>query len=63
MFGEAPLLVGDVVSVDGDVAVVEMPGGGRITARGAVTVGTRVFVRGGAIEGTAPSLTLVLIEV
>lgn len=51
-----PLQVGDVLSVDGDVAVVEMPGGGQLQARGAATVGQRVFVRNGLIEGLAPAL-------
>lgn len=54
-----PLLVGDVQAVDGDVAVVELPGGGLINARGAAKVGDRVFVRAGAIEGAAPALPYV----
>lgn len=58
-----PLQVGDVVAVDGGVATIEMPGGGLAQARGAATVGQRVFFRDGAIEGLAPALTLELIDV
>lgn len=54
-----PLLVGTVVAVDGDLAVIEQPGGGLLNARGVASVGRRVFVRGGAIEGEAPDLPYV----
>ena len=60
---DAPLLVGDVLSISGGVAIVELPDGSQVTARGAATVGSRVFVRDGAIEGTAPTLTVEIIEV
>ena len=58
-----PLLVGDVTAVDGGVAIVTLPGGGQLQARGQVTVGDRVFVRDGLIEGEAPSLTYISAEV
>lgn len=58
-----PLQVGEVVARDGDTATVELPGGGRLTARGSGSVGTKVFVRNGAIEGAAPSLTIETIDV
>lgn len=58
-----PLQVGTVVAVAGGVATVEMPGGGRDQARGAATVGQRVYFRDGAIEGLAPALTFLEIEV
>lgn len=58
-----PLTVGEVISsVDGKV-IVELPGGGRLTARGEGTVGTNVFVRDGVVEGPAPALTIEVIEV
>jgi hypothetical protein len=57
------LQVGDVTSVVDGIATVALPGGGTIQARGTATVGQAVFVRGGVIEGPAPSLTVVLIEV
>lgn len=57
------LQVGDVSAINGNIATVDLPGGGSLTARGVTTVGARVFVRGGVIEGNAPSLPVSLIEV
>lgn len=58
-----PLTAGEVISSSGGKVVVELPGGGRLTARGEGTVGTNVFVRDGVVEGTAPALTIEVIEV
>lgn len=58
-----PLQVGTVIAVTGEVATVELPGGGRLQARGQSAVGARVFVRDSAIEGGAPNLTYVEAEV
>ena len=60
-----PLQVGEVtaVDVDGDLATVTLPGGGVLQARGAATLGAQVFVRDGVIEGEAPALPLVVIEI
>ena len=52
-------LKGQVCRVLGDVATITMPGGGTLQARGQATVGQRVFVRDGVIEGEAPTLTYV----
>jgi hypothetical protein len=60
---QRPLLVGDVTAVSGGVAKIQVPGGGVMTARGAATVGQRVFFRDGAIEGEAPSLSIEVIDV
>ena len=57
------LQVGTVASIANDIVSVEMPGGGVLKARGEATVGQRVFVRGGVIEGPAPTLPVELIEV
>lgn len=57
------LQVGDVDSIANGVAVIALPGGGKITARGTATVGSRVFVRGGLVEGSAPALPVVVIDV
>lgn len=51
-----PLLVGDVVTVQGGVATIALPGGGTLQARGNAVEGQRVFVRDGLIEGEAPDL-------
>lgn len=60
---QRPLQVGEVTAASGGVCTVQLPGGGLLTARGDATVGDRVFVRDGAIEGQAPTLTVVEIEV
>lgn len=57
------LQVGDVVAVDAGLATIELPGGGRVQARGDVTVGARVFFRDGIIEGPAPALLFVDITI
>jgi hypothetical protein len=57
------LQVGVVQSVANNIATLEMPGGGLLKARGDAQVGQTVFVRGGVIEGPAPSLPVELIEV
>lgn len=62
LLSKSPLLVGDVLSVAGNIATIELPDGAKVTARGAATVGQKVFVRDGLIEGLAPSLTVVSIE-
>lgn len=59
----SPLLVGDVLSVTANIATIELPDGAQITARGSATVGQRVFVRDGMVEGPAPSLTYVDLDV
>lgn len=60
-----PLQVGTVVvaSPSTGKVVVQLPGGGRLTARGEGSVGANVFVRDGVVEGPAPSLTIEVIEV
>ena len=59
----APLLAGEVIAVSGIIATIELPDGATLTARGTATIGQRVFVRDGVIEGQAPTLTTVLIDV
>ena len=58
-----PLEVGTVASVVNGVATIDLPGGGRLQARGSAQAGQRVFVRDGVIEGEAPSLTYTQAEV
>ena len=52
-----PLEVGTVAFVVAGVATIDLPGGGRLQARGDAQAGQRVFVRDGVIEGGAPNLT------
>lgn len=58
-----PLLVGVVTAVGDGVVTVELPGGGVVTARGTAAEDDTVFIRDGAVEGIAPSLPIVLIDV
>lgn len=60
---DSPLLVGDVLSVTANIATLGLPDGAQITARGTATVGQRVFVRDGMVEGLAPSLPYVEVDV
>lgn len=67
MAGADPLLVGEVLAHRDDgseTSLIELPGGGRIVASGqTVPVGAMAFVRGGAIQGQAPGLPALEIEV
>lgn len=61
---QEPLQVGNVTAINADATrTVEIPGGGEIRARGEALVGDRVFVRDGLIEGPAPALTFLTIDV
>lgn len=57
------LQVATVVSSSAGVTVVELPGGGTLQVRGDGTSGDNVFIRGDLIEGPAPALTVVTIDV
>ena len=58
-----PLLIGTVQSVATDGLLVELLGGGTVRARGEAAVGERVFVRDGAVEGPAPAMPVIPVEV
>ncbi len=61
---EPPLLVATVTAINADqTRTVEFPGGGTQRVRGDAAVSDRVFVRNGVIEGPAPALTLLTIDV
>ncbi len=61
---QTPLLVGQITVVASGTATVQYPGGGTQLVRGSgYSVGAKVFVRDGVIEGLAPSLPTVTIEV
>lgn len=64
IFPAPPLQVGTVTAIDGAAVTVTLPGGGVLQARGqGSAIGQRVFVRDGLIEGAAPSLPLVSIDI
>lgn len=58
-----PLLVGNVQSIANGTALIMVPGGAIMQARGVATVGQDVFFRNNFIESAAPGLLLEIIEV
>lgn len=52
-----PLLVGTIASTDGNVSVITLLDGGVVSVRGTGTVGSKVYIRSGRIEGSAPTMT------
>ncbi|RMX18074.1 hypothetical protein EBQ34_03160 [Vandammella animalimorsus] len=60
---DAPLQAGTVIEVGAGVALVVLPGGGLIRARGEAELGQNVFVCDALIEGPAPALPLEVIEI
>ncbi|MFZ6709534.1 hypothetical protein [Undibacterium sp. TC9W] len=57
------LLVGKVIAVRPGHNIIELPGGAQVMARGPATLNTKVFFKDGVIEGEAPDLTVVNIDV
>lgn len=59
-----PLQVGTVIAVSNTETTVEKADGTRLTVRGSgYTVGSHVYFRAGVIEGEAPDLPLIHIEI
>lgn len=63
MLPSYPLQIATITAIDGEVAQLALPGGGVLTARGTGAVGDQVFVRDGVIEGQAPSMPFVQVEI
>lgn len=59
----APLLIGTVTGEQGSEWRVQLLSGETIRARGGAQINQRVFVRDGVIEGAAPDLPVVHLEV
>ena len=60
---EPALLVATVTAINPDgTRSVEFPGGGTQRVRGTAALAASVFVRDGVIEGDAPALTPLVIE-
>jgi len=51
-----PLLVGGIASTDGNVSVINLLDGGVVSVRGTGTIGNKVYIRAGRIEGPAPTM-------
>jgi hypothetical protein len=62
---QTPLTIATVVSQHADVTcTVDYPGGSQVRVRGdGFATSSKVFVRDGVIEGLAPSLTAITVEV
>ena len=58
-----PLLVGTVSESFGDTHRVTMLGGGTMMVRGKANQGDTVFIKGDLIQGSAPSLPTVSVEI
>lgn len=58
-----PTTVGQVVAVHSDGVTAELPTGHQIHARGQATLGDHVYIRAGVIEGPAPALPGIDIEI
>ena len=63
LFPEARLMVGVVIAASSEAATVELPDGTLTRVRGTSVAGVRVYLRDGVIEGPAPNLPVVVIEV
>lgn len=60
---EPPADVGTVTGTTAGGVTLQLLNGSTATARGVAQIGTLVYVRDGVIEGPAPSLPMVEIEV
>lgn len=60
---EPPLLIGTVLSTTATGALVQLPDLSLVSVRGSATIGQHLFIRNGTIEGIAPTLPTVLIEI
>lgn len=63
LFPEARLQVGTVSAVGADSVSVTLPDGSMLRARGSASVGETVYVRDGIVEGSAPDLPIIEIEI
>ncbi|WP_153108946.1 hypothetical protein [Propionivibrio limicola] len=63
LFPDARLQVGTVSAVNTDSVTVTLPDGALLRARGGANVGDKVYLRDGVIEGSAPDLQIVEIEI
>lgn len=63
LFPDPSLFVGDVMAYSDGEAIIDLPDGTTMKARGEAQIGDRVFFRDGVIEGPAPTLDYYLIEV
>jgi hypothetical protein len=63
LLNDSPLLRAEVLTTAPESSTVRLPGGAELRVRGTAAVGAQVFVRDGAIDGTAPTLSITTLEV
>jgi len=63
VIGTPRLEVATVLAVDGSAITVQLSGGGIQSVRGFATLGSKVYVRDGVVEGDAPDLTVYPIDI
>jgi hypothetical protein len=63
LFPKDRLQVGTINAIDAGQASITLVDGTMLIARGSGSVGDQVYVRGGLIEGQAPSLPIFEIEI
>lgn len=63
ILGSPRLDSGTVIAVDGTQLTVQLKGGGIQSAHGAADLGTKVYVRGGVVEGEAPDLPVYPVDI
>ena len=63
MTGRSLRTVGTCVASEFGESLIEYPGGNAVKVQGTGTVGQRYFVRDGKLDGDAPNLTALEIEV
>lgn len=63
LLGDGAVLVGQVSNVSSSSLVVTLDSGAKISAKGSATLGQRVYVKNGYIQGLAPSMTSQVVEV
>lgn len=61
--GRSLRTVGTCISADGAECTIQYPGGSWVRVKGAGVVDTRYFILEGRLDGEAPSLTSLEIEV
>ena len=61
--GRSLRTVGTCISADFGECTIQYPGGGMVRAKGAGTEGTRYFVQDGRLDGEAPNLSSLTIEI
>lgn len=61
--GRSARTVGACISAQFGSCIIQYPGGAQIEVQGAGTIGQNYFVRDGRLDGEAPILTVLEIEV